>query len=1403
MEYISVLFHFLGSIYRYNAMAYQVLITLQTVPTIHVEKLVKYCRICTKESPAKKLRTISNEIAANIKDVLGIDTRLDDVNRHPLKICESCRLKLKCYLAIKNSRKPGAPPPSRPEGLDFPAHGSNCEICGMSKPDKKQKRSDVDNLEQNKDKLKKKGKSSDVSHNKHTTYAKSKTSSSGDSDKNEQEAVKRPHESEEMHRKRQRLHEVLLQGPYKLQSLQHPITGRHGGKNDKIQVLSQERPHRTQDVGVSECATAPNLMLHDHDHHYSKEMYEQVVELCPSQDVLSRESGQDSERSKKQCAPQSSKSSKSQDAAVPLNISSSISKNTARFIPSTSRPMPPLRPIVFELENATGHRQPRISSSTDGRTAPVSSKTQQPASSDDNIPALQPLLPVPTLSEKTPLSSSPPTNNALDKSQTNQMESSKDPAPHLGLATSVTMSMSQGTKPLTSGRMSSDVNTSQVVVSTSKSHQDAAQRSTPVSSSSQSATAHVTDQSKPQDTITTCTSSTTTPTTTVSAPQNTPGQLQILNATPDTPVPHLVTTSAPQTSPGQLKIPTAPPDAPVQCLATTSASQTTPGQLQILNATPDTPVPHLSTTSSPQTSPGQLQILTATPDAPVPHLVTIKTSENFPSHLMNLGNLSQITNAIMRKINSSGGGQATLVTSMSQNSAPVQFQIPASTSAPRPQINNRGGGQATLVTSMSQNSPVQLQIPASTSAPGPQLITFNTLAVATKVSIDDNSPQNSKAAVTPQSNSSSASQSATESSVDCIGHNSYSVDSIERLLHDRNHRQSIIEKATLNIQIEQFAKDCQNVALLFACRVCHKVPLMPLQGTGGGGNSSCQHVFCWSCAIRFGRFCNVCVKPVRGVLGVLGNLPDQMARVHQNLMVTCNNREIGCTVVLRINEFKAHVVKCPYKNIRLVKQRDGGTRMPKLLHDISNKSTQTMGRQRYSRHKPLTEISRNQARTRIKPVVKFVDEFCAERLENKEEVLFLLMNEYMKQKNDPRKETFVKMWQEKLPERMSPDECLSLRVSSLQSKGNYQLHYMFLQQRGHDVFQSHGAVNKNEERFMPGTVECVIEEGADGAKEDKDEDAEDEDAGPSGDDESKSEEETRSLLSAVLPSLEEERQRVFGKPIEPVDILNGIEQSDDDARHPNCKGVHYPYGESIAKTLEELGDEIDERLKELDLEDNPETFFRVMIKDGVNGTGDVSIHKDKIDNFNATFRYAFAILRVEKVTEEKTDLVYKVDNPNNIRVNRPLLEAVGDTKNSKVISQFLTRPFEEERERLTGRVMKVRGADGKFRRYKLEFSTQSGRSARTSQQMETDREESSVAGSSKSYDARNHFFQTVRDTLGSKGNIMSRLAHMLKILWLYSSPKLLRISKVERRTTVCSVCQFAGHNRQGCPDKPN
>ena len=63
-------------------------------------------------------------------------------------------------------------------------------------------------------------------------------------------------------------------------------------------------------------------------------------------------------------------------------------------------------------------------------------------------------------------------------------------------------------------------------------------------------------------------------------------------------------------------------------------------------------------------------------------------------------------------------------------------------------------------------------------------------------------------------------------------------------------------------------------------------------------------------------------------------------------------------------------------------------------------------------------------------------------------------------------------------------------------------------------------------------------------------------------------------------------------------------------------------------------------------------------------------------------------MTIEAITETGSHEVYKADNPNAIKINLPLLEAIAD-ENCKAKLELLMAPVEQERNRLENLFLKV------------------------------------------------------------------------------------------------------------------
>jgi V(D)J recombination-activating protein 1 len=72
------------------------------------------------------------------------------------------------------------------------------------------------------------------------------------------------------------------------------------------------------------------------------------------------------------------------------------------------------------------------------------------------------------------------------------------------------------------------------------------------------------------------------------------------------------------------------------------------------------------------------------------------------------------------------------------------------------------------------------------------------------------------------------------------------------------------------------------------------------------------------------------------------------------------------------------------------------------------------------------------------------------------------------------------------------------------------------------------------------------------------------------------------------------------------------------------------------------------------------------------------------------------------------------------------------------------------------------------------------------------------AMSSEGNEAGNKVFRHFRKNLSCKGNTYQGIVDVLRLHWLYSSPKLVRLAHVSHNKIKCGICGNTGHNRVTC-----
>lgn len=252
----------------------------------------------------------------------------------------------------------------------------------------------------------------------------------------------------------------------------------------------------------------------------------------------------------------------------------------------------------------------------------------------------------------------------------------------------------------------------------------------------------------------------------------------------------------------------------------------------------------------------------------------------------------------------------------------------------------------------------------------------------------------------------------------------------------------------------------------------------------------------------------------------------------------------------------------------------------------------------------------------------------------------------------------MELWTErKKSTDLSVDDCLAMRVGTLCTKGMYAEKYSFLKSKGDTTFKPPGQLTNRESCYMPGNVRFGLMEGG------------------------------KCVYHTPEKSLEDFDDHSTYEPIR----INERSKLTEFAL-PNCIGVAWSYPEAVAKTLEELDENIREGMLQVGLNpDDPSIIIDTTLKDGADGMGEIAVHKMKSDTFlpDKAFRASFVVLKCEVKRDDGTrDLVFEEPKPNSVMVNRPLLEAIGD-ENSASTSAVLLRKMEKERLILQNSIMTI------------------------------------------------------------------------------------------------------------------
>lgn len=158
---------------------------------------------------------------------------------------------------------------------------------------------------------------------------------------------------------------------------------------------------------------------------------------------------------------------------------------------------------------------------------------------------------------------------------------------------------------------------------------------------------------------------------------------------------------------------------------------------------------------------------------------------------------------------------------------------------------------------------------------------------------------------------------------------------------------------------------------------------------------------------------------------------------------------------------------------------------------------------------------------------------------------------------------------------------------------------------------------------------------------------------------------------------------------DPINLMSDFREALPQFPLPNVVGVRWDYRDAVAKSLLELGTEIDRGLENLGITNNP--LLHVLVKDGGDGLGDVSQYKEKGDRFieDKAYRYSFCILKITVEQNDELVTVWEDEAPGSVRTNRSLIDAVCDeNQTSAMVTSVI--PIEREREQISTHLLHIK-----------------------------------------------------------------------------------------------------------------
>ena len=248
----------------------------------------------------------------------------------------------------------------------------------------------------------------------------------------------------------------------------------------------------------------------------------------------------------------------------------------------------------------------------------------------------------------------------------------------------------------------------------------------------------------------------------------------------------------------------------------------------------------------------------------------------------------------------------------------------------------------------------------------------------------------------------------------------------------------------------------ESLAERLKCSVCLGVPIEPTITT-------CGHIHCKSCIVHWLSFSNTCTycRTVVDQESDVVSLKGFHDSVYKVLHVACQYSGNGCNEKPVISHILDHERICAYVIARNISQ------------DKQNKHHRGPG---YTKQSLRDSNKQYVKRKRLKTLIHTMNEFCERHHESRRDVLFfLLRNEMEDEGNKKGAESIDTLWHSgDMTVTFSPDECLAIRVDTLQSKGQYKNMYDILKSKGDTTLRSPDTVSRKESKYMPGSVPFSI-----------------------------------------------------------------------------------------------------------------------------------------------------------------------------------------------------------------------------------------------------------------------------------------------------------------------------------------